>query len=173
MNRALPIAIFLILAGFLGVGLTLKPKDIPSALIGKPVPAFNLAGLDGGPGLTDADLKAGQPIVLNVWASWCGPCRDEHKVLSALAADPGVTLYGIAYKDKPAAAQAFLNELGNPFRKLGADVTGRVAIDFGVYGVPETYVINGDGNIILKHVGPLSPADVADKIKPALARAGS
>ena len=139
------------------------PSRVPSALIGRPVPAFALAPLEGlrahgqpVPGLASEDLK-GRVTVVNVWASWCGPCREEHPLLVDLARDPSIRVVGINYKDNPENARRFLGALGNPFAAVGVDPSGRTAIDWGVYGVPETFVIGPDGTIRHKHIGPLSP----------------
>lgn len=154
------------------------PSRLPSALIGKPVPQFSLAaieGLDTGPrparGVTSADLADGEVTVVNMWASWCGPCIQEHPQLVALKQQHGLRLIGINYKDDPEAARRFLARNGNPFDAIGADRTGRVAIDWGVYGVPETYVIDRTGRIAFKYVGPLSPSAITNEILPAVARA--
>jgi cytochrome c biogenesis protein CcmG/thiol:disulfide interchange protein DsbE len=155
------------------------PSRLPSALIGKPVPQFSLApieGLDaagGGsrPGLTSADLANGEVTIVNMWASWCGPCIQEHPQLIALKQQHGVRLIGINYKDEPGAARRFLARYGNPFDAIGADTSGRVAIDWGVYGVPETYVIDGNGRIAFKFIGPLSASAIKDQILPAVAKA--
>lgn len=139
------------------------PSRIPSALIGRSIPAFQLAALEGLqasgqpiPGLAAADLK-GRTTIVNVWASWCAPCRQEHPALMDLAKDDGVRVVGINYKDKPENARRFLGALGNPFAAIGVDSNGRTAIDWGVYGVPETFIIGPDGTIRYKHVGPLTP----------------
>lgn len=170
LGALIPLGLFVALAVALAVGLRLDLTTIPSALIGKPVPDFALPPLlDGGPGLSAADLRrGGGPVLVNVFASWCVPCREEQPVLMDLARQDGVTLYAINYKDQPQAARRFLAELGNPFSRIGADRAGRVAIDWGVYGVPETYVVDGQGKIVLKHVGPLTPQAVTDEILPAL-----
>lgn len=171
---ALPLIIFVSLAGLfwyaLGSG---DPSKLPSALVGKEVPPFTLPPIDGltGDGSQNfdaADLAKGEPTVVNVWASWCVPCHEEHPLLLELAKVPGVRLYGINYKDDPAAARRFLGRFGNPFTRVGADRNGRVAIDWGVYGVPETYVIGGDGRIAYRHVGPLSEQAINEKILPLL-----
>ena len=169
----LPLLAFLALAALLLLRLYAGDASrLPSALIDKPVPAFNLpamAGL-GLPGLATADLKAGQATVLNVFASWCVPCREEAPALAALAKG-GQRLVGIAYKDQPANTARFLREDGNPFAAVGADQTGRTGIDFGVYGVPETYVVAGNGTILAKIVGPLTDENVRRELLPALAKA--
>jgi cytochrome c biogenesis protein CcmG/thiol:disulfide interchange protein DsbE len=149
------------------------PTAVPSALIDKPAPPLDLASVfEGVPGLSAADLR-GQVSVVNVFASWCLPCRAEHPVLTALAREPGVVLYGLNWKDKPEDARAWLKELGDPYRKIGSDPTGRAGIDWGVYGVPETYVVDAEGRIRYKHVGPLSAEDVRSVILPVMRRVGS
>jgi cytochrome c biogenesis protein CcmG/thiol:disulfide interchange protein DsbE len=170
---ALPLLIFAGLAGLFWFALhSGDPSRLPSALVGKRVPEFSLppieglAGTTGGEGLGAVDLADGKPTILNVWASWCVPCHAEHPLLMALAKEPGVRLYGINYKDDPAAARRFLGRLGNPFARVGADRSGRTAIDFGVYGVPETYVISGDGKIAYRHVGPLTEEAIKEKLLP-------
>ncbi len=174
LGALIPLGIFLALALALAVGMRLDLTTIPSALIGKPVPDFALPPLlEGGQGLSAADLRGGGgPVLVNVFASWCIPCREEQPMLMDLARRGDVTLYAINYKDRPQAARQFLAELGNPFTRIGADRAGRVAIDWGVYGVPETYVVDGKGKIVLKHVGPLTPQAIADEILPALRGAG-
>lgn len=171
----LPLIVFAGLAAlFLGRLDGGDPSLVPSPLIGKAVPAFELPAIDGladdkgtpTPGLRDADLKKGVAVV-NVFASWCAPCRAEHPLLSALAADGRFRLVGIDYKDTADQAKRFLGALGNPFSAIGADDNGRVGIDWGVYGVPETYVV-ADGRIVFKHVGPLSPASIASELMPAI-----
>ena len=170
----LPVILFLALGIFLFVGLNRPhPTDLPSALIGKPVPEFDLPGIEGGtvPGLARSDLVAGQVSVVNFWASWCGPCRDEHPVLVDLAGRFDGQLVGINYKDDAENANRFLAHLGNPFARVGADTSGRVGIDWGLYGVPETYVVSGKGEIVYKHVGPLTPEAVERDLLPAIATA--
>jgi len=165
---ALPVVVFASLAVFLGLGLTRDPSTLPSALVGKPAPEFVLPPLEGRDehGLGRADL-GGRPMLVNVFASWCVPCRIEHPVLTRLA-EQGVVVQAINYKDRPEDAKAWLAELGDPFEHVGADRSGRVGIDWGVYGVPETYVIDKDGRIAYRHVGPLQPHDVERTILPLL-----
>ena len=140
---------------------------MPSALIDKPAPAFDLPPIVGRKdGLATADLK-GRVSLVNVWASWCPPCRAEHPVLMTLARD-GVPIYGINYKDKPEDAMRFLKTLGNPFARIGADTTGRTAIDWGVYGYPETFVVDAAGRIRYRHVGPINPGQLDSIIRPIL-----
>ena len=164
-----PLAAFLALVGLFLVQLgSGDPSLVPSALIGKPAPAFNLPpidGLAGDKGLSDAVLKQGHVTLINVFASWCVPCRQEAPVLLEIAKDKrfaaeGVRLTGINYKDSPANARQFLAEGGNPYTAIGADRSGRTGIDFGVYGVPETYVVRGDGVISYKFIGPLTEQDL-------------
>jgi cytochrome c biogenesis protein CcmG/thiol:disulfide interchange protein DsbE len=166
---SLPLIGFVALAGLFMVRLgDGDPSRLPSALIGKPAPHFNLAPLDGlqtakPGGLTDADLRGGHVTLVNVFASWCVECHDEHEALMALSHDPdlkaaGVTMAGIVYKDDPENARRYLGTKGNPFAAVGTDPSGRTGIDFGVYGVPETYVVKGDGTIAYKLVGGISEA---------------
>jgi cytochrome c biogenesis protein CcmG/thiol:disulfide interchange protein DsbE len=167
----LPAVLFLILAGFfLAAVFHGDPSRVPSALIGRAVPTFTLPPIPGidQPGLASSDFGTGQPVIVNVWASWCVPCRDEHTVLNALRKMTTAPLYGLNYKDTDEGARSFLAELGNPFVRIGADKKGRVAIDWGVYGVPETYIVDGKGHIAYKHVGPLTPEIVDKEILPAL-----
>ena len=177
LSYFIPGLIFLIIAIALFVGLSLKPREIPSALIDKPAPEFDLPaieGMEGGKGFSTANLKDGQVSLVNIWASWCGPCRMEHPYLMDLQADGIVPIYGINQKDKPANAMKFLDLLGDPYDRIGADITGRTTIDWGVYGVPETFVVRGDGTIAYKHVGPITPTVLEDELLPAIkaAKAG-
>ena len=166
----LPVALFAGLIAFFAIGLTHDPHLLPSALIDRPAPDFALPGLyEEAEGLSRKDL-GGQVTLVNFFASWCAPCREEHAQLIALARRSGVTLDGIAYKDKPGDARRFLDGLGNPFRRIGIDRDGAAAIDFGVYGVPETYVVDGSGHIRYRQVGPVTAADIAEKILPVIAR---
>ena len=166
----LPLILFLGLAAIFLTQL-MSGRDtqtVPSALIGQSAPISNLPPVEAlsVPGIAPEDFK-GNVTVLNVFASWCAPCRDEHPVLMELAKDRRFQLIAINYKDKPENAAAFLGELGNPFAKIGADVSGRAGIDWGVYGVPETYVIGPDGVIRYKHVGPLDSASAKALTKEA------
>jgi cytochrome c biogenesis protein CcmG/thiol:disulfide interchange protein DsbE len=165
----LPVLIFVGVGIGLAVGLTRDPGTLPSALIDQPVPTFELPAIAGreGPGFSSADLE-GQVSLVNVFASWCVPCRVEHPLLMALA-DEGVAIYGIDYKDPADKAAGWLAELGDPYRAIGADEQGRVAIDWGVYGVPETFVVDAEGRIRHRHVGPLQPRDIEETIRPLLA----
>jgi cytochrome c biogenesis protein CcmG, thiol:disulfide interchange protein DsbE len=166
----LPAALFAVVLVAFAMGLNRDPQLVPSALIDRPAPDFVLPGLyDPGHGLSRKDL-GGEITLVNFFASWCAPCREEQPALTALAHQPGVTLDGIAYKDKPADARRFLDDLGNPFNRVAIDHDGATAIDFGVYGVPETYVVDGSGHIRYRQVGPLSEQDVDRKILPLIAR---
>ncbi|HEV2335913.1 MAG TPA: DsbE family thiol:disulfide interchange protein, partial [Stellaceae bacterium] len=155
----IPAAVFGLLAVGFFVGLGIDPNVLPSPLIDQPAPEFALPPLAGDrPGFSSADLK-GHVSLVNTFASWCAPCRVEHPVLNALAQTKRVAIYGIDYKDKPDAARAWIAELGNPYTRIGAD-DGRVGIEWGVYGVPETFIVDSQGRIRYKHVGPLTEADV-------------
>jgi cytochrome c biogenesis protein CcmG, thiol:disulfide interchange protein DsbE len=178
--RFLPLVFFVLLAALFLIRLFAGDASrIPSALIGKPAPNFNLPALEGlenAPGLTTEDLRRGHVSLVNIFASWCAPCRQEHPLLMAMARDEklkekGVEIYGLSYKDEAANALAFLQEGGNPFKRVGVDSAGRTAIDFGVYGVPETFVIKGDGTIAYKFIGPLTPSAIATVLAPEIERA--
>ena len=174
MNRWLwPLGIFLVLVVFLAMGLTLNPREVPSPLIGKPAPAFEL------PQLHDADKTfsqkdmAGKVWLLNVWASWCASCRDEHPILVDLAKSGVVPIYGLNYKDKRPDGIAWLQRFGDPYVLSAHDSQGRIGIDYGVYGVPETYVIDKQGVIRYKQIGPLTPGALKEKILPLIAKLNS
>ena len=174
----IPLFAFLALAGLFMLRLWAgDPSRIPSALIGHPAPQTNLPPLSGlerdgkpVPGLDGGDFK-GQVTVLNVWASWCVPCRDEAPLLVALAADPRIRVIGINYKDQPDNARRFLGRFGNPFVANGVDGNGRAAIEWGVYGVPETFVVGRDGRIAYKLIGPITPDNLGQALKPAIEKA--
>ena len=173
MNRWIfvaPIAAFLVLAFFLFKSLwSPAPDVVPSALLNKPAPRLVLPGLDArSAAFTPVDLAAGHISVVNVFASWCAPCRTETDQLVELSKLPGVALYGLTQKDKPAATRAFLDEVGNPFARIARDDDGRASIEWGVYGVPETYVVDGKGIIRLKYVGPLTDDVLKDQVMPAI-----
>ena len=170
----LPLAVFLALCGiFLAQLLSDRDiSEIPSVLIGAPAPSTQLPPLaeTGLPGLDSAQFS-GKVTLVNVFASWCVPCRDEHPMLMELARDGRFVLAGLNYKDKPANALKFLTDLGNPYNVLGTDDNGRAGIDWGVYGVPETFVVGKDGRIAYKHVGPLTHVSVAQKLMPEVEKA--
>lgn len=168
----LPLIALVALVAVFALNIDRDPSLVRSVLIDRPVPEFTLPAVEalGVPGFDTASLK-GQVTVVNVFASWCIPCRDEHPILVALKSQTGVALYGINQKDAPENAKAFLDELGNPYDAIGADANGRVSIDWGVYGVPETFVVDAKGIITFKHVGPLSPQSVEAELLPAIARA--
>lgn len=151
-----PAAGFVGLAAVLGWGLTRNPRELPSTLIGRPVPKFSLPPVQGRTlGLSSADLS-GKVALVNFFASWCVACRAEHPLLMALAHSGGVTIHGINYKDAPEDAARWLDMLGDPYTRTGADQDGRVGIEWGLYGVPETYVVSADGRVMHKHAGPLT-----------------
>lgn len=166
---ALPLVLFAALGTYFAVALFSgrDPRELPSALLDKPAPDFVLPRLAGEGELSLATLR-GQVVVLNFFASWCAPCRVEHPVLLRLARQEGVHLVGIAYKDKPEDSRRFLAELGDPYRAVGVDRAGRTGIDFGLYGVPETYVLDREGHIRKRFVGPLSAAAVERELMPLL-----
>ena len=169
MKKALiPLALFAVIAGFLFAGLKLNPREVPSPLVGKAAPAFRLPVLhEPAKSFQPADMK-GRPWLLNVWASWCVTCRDEHPVLVELAKQKLVPILGLNYKDKPDEAQRWLKHFGDPYEFSIMDAEGRVGIDYGVYGVPETYLIDGSGVIRYKHIGALTPDIVRGKLLPLL-----
>lgn len=169
----IPVVVFAALAALFWKGLSGEPSKIPSALINKPVPDFTLAAVPGldVPGLASGDLTSGKVTVVNVWASWCAPCRIEHPLLTELAKRPDITLAGINYKDEPENAVRFLMTLGQPFAAVGMDRDGRAAVDWGVYGVPETFVVDGEGRIRYKHIGPLTPEAIAGKLSAEIEKA--
>ncbi|MEX2430449.1 MAG: DsbE family thiol:disulfide interchange protein [Dehalococcoidia bacterium] len=163
-----PLLVFAALAVAMAWGLTRNPDQLPSALIGRSVPEFALAPVKGRTlGLSSADLQ-GQVSLVNVFASWCVPCREEHSILMRLSEQEFVPSYGINYKDRPEDAQRWLKALGDPYARTGADLDGRVAIDWGVYGIPETFVVDRDGTIAYKHIGPFTQVTMDETIVPLI-----
>lgn len=175
----LPFLIFAVLAGLFAFALTWgDPTKLPSALIGRPVPETTFPPLEGlmadghaVPGFSSADLAKGKVSVVNFWASWCVPCIEEHPLLITLKSRTGVDLYGVNYKDQPEAGRRFIGRFGNPFTAVGTDRAGRGAIEWGVYGMPETFVIDGAGKIAFKHVGPISAQSLERQLVPAITAA--
>jgi cytochrome c biogenesis protein CcmG, thiol:disulfide interchange protein DsbE len=166
----LPLIVFLVMVVYFAIGLTKDPKILPSALIDKPVPDFTLPPIEGGSGngFSATDLRRPGVKIVNVFASWCVPCRIEHKIITKLAKMKVAKVYGLNYKDKPKDALKWLNELGDAYDAIGADIKGRVAIDFGVYGIPETFIIDGTGTIRYKYVGPISQQRLDEEILPLI-----
>lgn len=166
MKRLIPFGIFIVLVIFFAVGLKLNPREVPSPLIGKPAPDFKLALLhEPARQLSPADLR-GKVWLLNVWASWCGSCRQEHEVFLDLAKRNVLPIYGMNFKDDPQAGLAWLRQLGNPYTASIVDPDGRTGIDYGVYGVPETYLIDKNGIIRHKHTGPVTDEALEKTILP-------
>lgn len=162
----LPMGVFVVLVAFLAVGLRLDPKEVPSPLIGKPAPAFALARLDQPEQTISRDQLLGQVWMLNVWASWCVACRQEHPLLVEFAKAKMLPIYGLNYKDQRAAGLKWLADFGNPYTASLSDTDGRVGIDFGVYGVPETFIIDRQGVVRFKHIGPVTPEVIRSQIEP-------
>lgn len=172
----LPLVLVLVLGGFFVWGLNpdRDPNAIPSVLISQPAPEFDLGPIPGlgVPGLAKADLVGrSDPAVVNVFASWCVPCRAEHTVLTRLARQEGFDLMGINYKDKTADAVRWLDELGNPYARIGQDLSGRAGIEWGISGVPETFIVDGDGTVIWRYVGPIATEASQNELRAALAEA--
>ena len=172
-----PIMIFIGLVLIFALALQKgDPSKLPSALVGRPAPPLTLAPLEGlvrdgnvaVPGLEPKMLAAGKVSIVNFWASWCGPCVEEHPFLLRLAERDDVSLYGVNYKDLAANARRFLGRYGNPFASVGVDTNGRAAVDWGVTGMPETFVVDGRGVIVFKHVGPITPTALQERIIPAI-----
>ena len=163
-----PLLLFAVLVGFLAVGLNLNPREVPSPLIDKPAPAFALPRLDDPTQTVSLQDLAGKVWVLNVWASWCVACREEHPLFVEFARRSPVPLYGLNYKDTRDEAQAWLARFGNPYTASLSDSKGLVGIDFGVYGVPETFIIDKQGVIRFKHIGPVTPKVLKERIEPLL-----
>ena len=175
----LPVAVFAVMAGVFAFALrTGDPSKLPSTLIGKSAPALTLPPLEGladatksVPGIAPEDLKRGTPVIVNFWASWCAPCVAEHPLLIILGEKAKVPIYGVNYKDQTSGARRFLGRYGNPFAAVGVDANGRAAIEWGVYGMPETFVLDGQGRIVYKHVGALTPEAIDRTILPAIDKA--
>jgi len=173
---ASPVLIALIFGGFFLWGLNpdRDPSTIPSVLISQPAPAFDLVPVDGVgvPGFSRADLVGNPgPVVVNIFASWCVPCRAEHAVLTRMVEEDGVRLFGINYQDEPEDALRWLTEMGNPYERIGSDLDGRVAIEWGLTGVPETFIVGGDGTVLFKYVGPVLGEQAISEFMIALAQA--
>jgi cytochrome c biogenesis protein CcmG, thiol:disulfide interchange protein DsbE len=177
--RLLPVVIFAILAGLFAMALRSgDPSRLPSTLVGKPVPQTVFPPIEGlesngnpEPGFSSTDLAKGKVSVVNYWASWCEPCVEEHPFLEQLKSAAGVDIYGVNYKDQTAAARRFIGRFGNPFTAVGTDADGRAAIDWGVYGTPETFIVNGKGEVIYKHVGPITAESLQAKLLPIIEKA--
>ncbi len=168
----LPIAIFGAFAGMAYWGMVAGDgEELPSTMVGSPAPSVQITPLDGMRGFETEDLKSGQVVLVNFWASWCAPCRAEHPNLMEIAAS-GVPIFGINYRDDPAKAQAFLEELGDPFHAGGADTNAQMALDWGVYGLPETFVVGPDGTILARVAGPVTQRNIESRIESALIDAG-
>jgi cytochrome c biogenesis protein CcmG, thiol:disulfide interchange protein DsbE len=172
-----PLLVFAGLAGLFGLALKSgDPSRLPSALLGRPAPQINLTALAGAvdaagqptPGFQTADLATGQVTIVNFWSSWCVPCVAEHPLLQQLGRDAKVRLFGVNYKDPEPGGRRFLGRYGNPFAAVGSDSNGRAAIEWGVYGMPETFVIDGQGRIIYKHVGELTLEAITNKLIPVI-----
>ena len=171
MKRYLiPLVVFLVLLVFLAIGLQLKPREVPSPFIGKPAPSFTLPILGKEQSTFSPEQMKGQVWILNVWASWCAACRIEHPVLVDFARDGALPVYGLNYKDTTPEALRWLAAHGDPYRASLSDPDGRLGMEFGVYGVPETFLIDQQGVIRFKHVGPLTPAVLQDEVMPLVRR---
>lgn len=166
--KLLPLLLFLAIAGFLAKGLTLDPAELPSPLIDKQAPVFNSALLPEGSGIFNSNALDGRVWILNVWASWCGPCVQEHPHMKALAQRSDIPLVGLNYKDDPTDAMNWLDRLGNPYAYLLDDRLGEVGLDWGVYGVPETFIIDQSGRVRYKHVGPVDKTALEENLLPII-----
>jgi len=170
LSTLIPLGIFLVMVVFLGIGLTMDPRLVPSPLIGKQIPEFSLPPVQGRElGLKTADLQ-GEVSMVNVFASWCTACRQEHPLLLSLSRQDVVPIHGLNYKDQPDDAAAWLDELGDPYTRTGADRKGMVGIDWGVYGVPETFVVDKQGKIAYKHIGPIQDKDWQETLLPLIVK---
>lgn len=162
----LPVVLFAGVALALAVGLSLDPRELPSTMIDKPAPEFDLPAVRGrSRGLASSDL-VGEVHLVNFFASWCAACRVEHPLLNRLTEDGVVAVFGVNYKDKPGDARRWLDQLGDPYVRSGADIPGRAGIDWGVYGLPETFIVDANGHIVYKHVGAIYPQDLENTILP-------
>jgi cytochrome c biogenesis protein CcmG, thiol:disulfide interchange protein DsbE len=166
LRYLIPLGLFLVLVAFLAIGLTRNPNELPSALLDKPAPTFRLPQLKEPDKTFSAEDMRGKVWMLNIWASWCVACRDEHQYLFEYQKSGVVPIYGLNYKDRREDALGWLGELGDPYLLSAVDLDGRVAIDYGVYGAPESYIIDKNGTIRLKHVGPVMPDVWSKKILP-------
>ncbi len=170
LSMLAPLVVFAGVAAVLAIGLTLNPREVPSPLIGKPVPSFELPPVRGHTlGLASADLK-GEVSIVNVFASWCVACKEEHPILMQMERERLVPVHGLDYKDRPEDAQKWLDDMGDPYIRTGADIDGRVAIDWGVYGVPETFVVDREGRIAFKLIGPVTPKLLDETLRPLIAK---
>jgi cytochrome c biogenesis protein CcmG/thiol:disulfide interchange protein DsbE len=170
LKYLLPILVFVVLAGFFYKGLFLNPRTVPSPLIGKPAPAFQLEDLRQPEATFARDDMLGKPAVLNVWATWCTGCRQEHPFLMQLARRGGVPLYGMNYRDERPKALEWLRNLGDPYTKVAFDPDGMVALDWGVYGSPETFLLDPSGTVVYKHLGPMTPGVWQQEFLPRIAQ---
>ncbi len=168
MRFLLPVVVFALLAGLLGWGLTRDPKEVPSPLIGKPAPRFSAPTLFDPEKHFSSDDYKGKVWILNVWASWCVACRAEHEFITRLARMQLVPVVGLDYKDKPEDGRAWLRQLGNPYTVIPTDQKGRIGIDWGVYGVPETFLIDKEGRVAYKHIGPVTAESLRDVLVPKI-----
>ncbi|HSW13728.1 MAG TPA: DsbE family thiol:disulfide interchange protein [Solimonas sp.] len=167
MRFLIPAALLVVLLVFLGIGLKRDPREVPSPLIGKPAPAFDLPQVGDAARFSQENLK-GRPVLVNFWASWCAGCQVEHPLLMQLAQQQGVEIIGMDYKDTDADAQKWLQRHGNPYRRIVADAEGTAGLDWGVYGVPETFVLDAQGTIVYKQIGPMTEQAWKEKILPLL-----
>ena len=165
----LPVALLAALSIFFYLQLGSDPQKLPSALVDKPMPVFDLKPIEGRTDGFASETLKGQVSLVNIWASWCPPCRAEHPILMQIAKS-GMPIYGVNYNDKPADAKKFLADLGNPFIAIGADTDGKVSIDFGVYGYPETFIVDRDGYIRYRHAGPIAKPDWEQTLLPIVTK---
>lgn len=175
ISRLIPIGIFLLLGILLAVGLKIADtkEDLPSPLIGKPMPAFSLPLLDREEVIVDSAALIGEPLLVNFWASWCVTCRVEHPVIEELAKSKAIRIVGMNFRDEPADAKAWLQRFGNPYDLIISDRSGRTSIDFGVYAAPETFLVDASGTIVFKQLGALTPEVIEQEILPRIGKQGS